>query len=470
MTKKSARVLKRVRIASQGLFLAAFAWIFIRSRDPFAVVQNPFLALDPLIFLTHPVILPLVLGAIGALLAAAVLLGRVFCGWICPMGSLVDLVDLALSPLRRINPVRLDRWEGRTGLARIPPALFILGISAVTAFVMPPLLPFFHPNVWLVRIFSLSWLGLGFLAFLAAAAVFARRLWCVYLCPLGALYGTLGSFSVFGLGIGRCSDCGRCGSCPMQAADSGSRAILAHQCTLCFDYEERCPVEGFAFGVRGRLGGGKRGRAAARAVDPSRRMFLLNAGVLAAGLAVGGLLGTVRRLAGRLAATRLLRPPGVTDEALFLQRCIRCLHCVQSCPTRIIRATGLEAGAASLFTPSLSFEKGGCEYQCQVCQVVCPNAAIPLQTLAQKQAAVIGLAVIDESTCVVFKDRKQCLVCEELCPIPEKAIVFETREAQADAGGVSLRYPVVVPRRCIGCGICQANCPAAPVAITVRRT
>jgi polyferredoxin/Pyruvate/2-oxoacid:ferredoxin oxidoreductase delta subunit len=476
MTTRGARVLKRVRIASQGLFLAAFAWIFIRSRDPFAVVQNPFLALDPLIFLTHPVLSPLVLGTIGALLAAAVLLGRVFCGWVCPMGSLVDLVDLALSPLRRINPVRLDRWGGRKGLARVPPALFILGISAVTAFVMPPLLPFVHPNVWIVRIFSLSWLGLGFLVFVAAAAVFARRLWCVYLCPLGALYGVLGSFSLFGLRIDRCSDCGRCGSCPMEAADPGGRAVLAHQCTLCFDFEERCPVEGFAFGVRRRRAG--RVKAGVRELsptaegrfDPSRRMFLLSAGVLAAGLAVGGLAGAARRLAGRVAGTRLLRPPGVTDEALFLQRCIRCLHCVQSCPTRIIRATGLEAGTPSLFTPGLTFEKQGCEYQCQVCQVVCPNAAIPLQTLAQKKLSVIGLAAIDESTCVVFKDRKQCLVCEELCPIPEKAIVFETRASRTDAGGVSLRFPVVVPRRCIGCGICQANCPASPVAITVRRT
>ncbi len=115
------------------------------------------------------------------------------------------------------------------------------------------------------------------------------------------------------------------------------------------------------------------------------------------------------------------------DEALFLQRCIRCLHCVQSCPTEIIRPTGLEAGSASLFTPRLDFSKAGCDYHCQVCQTVCPNAAIPLQALEQKQRSVIGLASIDETTCVVFAEGKQCLVCEELCPIPEKAIVFGTR-------------------------------------------
>jgi len=109
----------------------------------------------------------------------------------------------------------------------------------------------------------------------------------------------------------------------------------------------------------------------------------------------------------------------VTDEATFLQRCIR-LHCVQSCPTQIIRATGLEAGVSSLFTPSLTFTKQGSDSCCQVCQQVCPNAAIPLQRLEEKQRAVIGLASIGET---------QCLVCEEMCPIPEKAILFEERAA-----------------------------------------
>jgi polyferredoxin len=465
MTRRAAFFLKRARILSQALFFGGFAYVFIRSRDPFAVVQNPFLSFDPLIFLTHPVLAPAVLGAVAALLALAVLMGRVFCGWACPMGSLIELADLILSPLRRVNPVRLDRWGGRAALVRTPPALFLLGLSVVTVFFMPPLLPFLHPNVWIVRIFSLSGLGLGFLAFIVLAAASARRLWCVYLCPLGALYGLLGRYSVFGLRIRDCSGCGRCDACPMEAAESRGRTVLAHQCTLCFDYEERCPVQGFSFGVRPAAAAG----GDASAFSGSRRRFLVQVGALAAGVAAGGALGLLRRVTRGGVNTRLLRPPGVTDEALFIQRCIRCLHCVQSCPTAIIRATGLEGGASSLFTPSLTFAKQGCDYRCQVCQQVCPNAAIPLQRLEEKQRSVIGIASIDETTCVVFKEGKQCLVCEELCPIPEKAILFEDRKARTAAGVVILRYPSVVRSRCIGCGICQAKCPADPVAITVHR-
>ncbi len=167
---------------------------------------------------------------------------------------------------------------------------------------MPPVLPFLHPNVWIVRIFSLSNLGLGFLAFLVLAAAFARRLWCVYLCPLGALYGLLGRVLRVPPADPYCSRCGRCDRCPMGAADAESRAMLAHQCTLCFDYEERCPVEGFAFGLRARARAGRRGEGAS--FDPSRRLFLAQAGTLAAGLAAGGLLGAVRRLPASAPARR----------------------------------------------------------------------------------------------------------------------------------------------------------------------
>ena len=117
-----------------------------------------------------------------------------------------------------------------------------------------------------------------------------------------------------------------------------------------------------------------------------------------------------------------LRPPGVSDEARFVEKCLRCFQCVRSCPNKIIKITGFESGLNNLFTPHLEFHEFGCDYNCQVCQLACPNFAIPLQTLREKQSAKIGLASIDEKLCVVFARDTNCLVCEEFCPVTDKAI------------------------------------------------
>ena len=466
MTSRASKRLKTARICSQVTFAAGFLYVFIRSRDPFSVVPNPFLQWDPLVFLTNPrPALELVLPMTGLLLLA-VALGRVFCGWICPMGGLIELSDFLLSFVRKRNPWTLRSGRSHSFLVRNPPALVLLAATIVTVFTGPSLLPFVHPNVWIVRVCSLSALGIVFLGLVLASSAFGRRLWCVYLCPLGALYGLCARAPLPRLTIARCSRCGACDRCPMQAADGEHRLVLSQQCTLCFDFEHDCATVGFRL-ARVAHGSG---------FDPGRRQFLIAGAGLAGGAIVGGALAGITFLpgghaaAGRAGTTALLRPPGVIDEAGFLRRCIRCHHCIESCPNRIIDPAGLEAGIPSLLTPQLRFDRNGCDFQCQVCQLVCPNQAIPLQTLEDKQRTPIGLAVIDEKKCVVFKDKRPCLVCEEVCPTPVKAIMFPRQERILRASGpATLKYPVVTAGLCIGCGICQANCPADQVAIVVSR-
>ena len=321
------------------------------------------------------------------------------------MGSLIELSDFLLSfVIRTRNPWALrgaGRGPGgpRSFLVRNPPALAVLAATIFTIFTGPGILPWVHPNVWIVRVCSLSMLGIVFLGLVVASSGFGRRLWCVYLCPLGALYGLCARVPLPRLSIARCTRCGACDRCPMQAADGERHSVLAHQCILCFDFEHDCAAEGFRFI-----------RAVRRSeFDPGRRQFLITGASLAAGM-------------------------------------------------------------ASFLTPKLRVDRNGCDFRCQVCQLVCPNQAIPLQTLEEKQRTPIGLAAIDEKKCVVFKDKRPCLVCEEVCPTPEKAIVFEREERiLRSSGPTTLTYPAVVASLCIGCGICQANCPADQVAIVVSR-
>jgi polyferredoxin len=473
MLSRTLKHLKIGRIVSQALFFGLFLFVFIRSLDPFAALENPFLRFDPLIFLTNPEANLAVIAAVAALLFLAILLGRVFCGWICPLGSLIEALDFVLSPLRRRNPVALQHFPKRKLLVRYPASVLLLGAVLVTVFTPAPVLQFLHPNIWIIRIVSLTTLGLVFFGLLLLFSLFARRLWCTYLCPLGALYGLLARIPLFRLRISACNSCGRCDRCPTEAANYREREIMAHQCLVCFDYESECPTQGFRFSLPG-VGSGQGAPAAAGTApasrrttappSPSRRSFLKHGVQLIAGFAVGGLLTGIGYLRRRV--TNLLRPPGVVDEARFVENCLRCLQCVRSCPNQIIKITGGEHGFASLYTPHLEFRPYGCDYFCQVCQQVCPNRAIPLQSLEQKQSTPIGIARIDEKTCVVYKEKLNCLVCEEVCPVPEKAIRYDqTGERTAD--GEPLREPKMVPEACIGCGICEAKCPAEPVAIRV---
>ena len=297
-----------------------------------------------------------------------------------------------------------------------------------------------------------------FLGFLVVLSGFSRRVWCTHLCPLGAFYGLLGSVSLFRLDINRCSSCGTCGTCPTGAADYEKKYVSSFRCILCFDFEHRCPAQGFGYGVR-RL-----------EYDESRRKFLKGtAASFGAAVGAGLIAGTGLSLVDRPKRTNLLRPPGVDDEELFVTRCLRCFQCVRSCPNGIIKITGIEAGLDSLGTPHIEFSEYGCDYYCQVCQTVCPNLAIPLLPLPEKQRARIGLASIDESHCVVYAEGTPCIVCEEFCPIPEKAVKLTVRERRVGGETVLLQYPSVERDLCIGCGMCESRCPARPVAITVSK-
>lgn len=120
----------------------------------------------------------------------------------------------------------------------------------------------------------------------------------------------------------------------------------------------------------------------------------------------------------------------------------------------------LEGGLDSIFTPKLVARTGYCEFNCTLCGQVCPTGALRKLTLTEKHQLKIGNAWFDKDRCLPWAKGIPCMVCEEHCPTPEKAIRFRQGETVNTKGErVMVKQPYIVDELCIGCGICEYKCP-----------
>jgi formate hydrogenlyase subunit 6/NADH:ubiquinone oxidoreductase subunit I len=155
----------------------------------------------------------------------------------------------------------------------------------------------------------------------------------------------------------------------------------------------------------------------------------------------------------------MIRPPGA-NLVDFSALCVRCGACVRVCPTQGLQPSLFEGGVQNVLTPRLVPRLGYCSYGCNACSQVCPTGAIPELELMVKQHTVIGLAAIDQDRCLPWAFSTPCIVCEEACPVESKAIKLEELEAvNAQGETVVLQRPNVIRETCIGCGICEYQCP-----------
>jgi ferredoxin len=312
-----------------------------------------------------------------------------------------------------------------------------------------------------------------FLMFLAALALswVERRLWCRHLCPLGALLGLIGRGALYGRIVDseKCTSCGACErACPMDAIRDGGTSTDTSRCECGLECADACPQNAIRWGFKPRKD---------FEYDPSRRALLKAGGLALAGsfFLVGG-LGRIQR------KISLIRPPGSRAELDFLSTCARCGQCLKVCPTNVLQPSVWEAGPEGMFTPTLDFRRGFCDWNCNECGKVCPTQAIQKLDLPRKQQTVIGRAYVDRSACIPWSEGKECLVCEELCPTPSKAVLLAEGNPVAQGGrpagdndistgegAPKLMLPYVAPELCIGCGVCQYNCPVPNQAAIIVR-
>ncbi len=473
----------------QLIFLALFLLLFVqteyRGRDEINAAVNTFFRVDPLVLVSYLLaakswtwlLLPAVL-----MVVATLLLGRFFCGWICPLGTILDLLT---NRIRKTAPIKALKGNTKYWLLLplLSASLFNLNLSGLLdpiaillrglTFLFYPLLGLTAREGWvelyhligerrdavapaynLVRdnllpfrdtIYPLAFFSAAILLGIIALERFETRNWCRNLCPLGTLLGWLARFSPFSrVPTNLCNDCGQCRElCP---TSFDGDALQKEECILCMECQQGCPHGRVTFRPSLQLKG-------TGPLLPERRLLL-------GGLAGGLLLAVPARFRSPEKDTRLLRPPGVQNEDDFLKKCVRCGECMKVCLKNALYPAAYQAGLEGIYTPLVIPRLGYCEYNCTLCGQVCPTGAIPNLPVAAKRREVIGKAVFDKNHCLPFARKIDCIVCEEHCPIPEKAI--RSREVQTmglDGVLKTVKEPYVVEEICNGCGICENVCP-----------
>jgi len=520
MTIKTVRNLRRI---SQILFLAFFLYLLLQTelkssfetgimeeniRIPYPV--KIFFEFDPLVAVntvlsTHMLYKGLIFSII--LIGLTMILGRFFCGWICPLGTLNHFFSYYKSPHRgkkRLIRNRFKKWQTlkyyilfgmlvtsffttlqiglldplsftfrSIGLSILPAFRYVLGLGLdyLYATEISSLQRLSDLGYFLFGSNLLNYtghlyhigmvLGVIFIVFMFFNQ-YITRFWCRAICPLGALLGIFAKLSLLGLEKNK-DICTHCNLCLLhcQGADEPipGEKWRQHECHLCLNCQAVCPEPGalkFKFFPNN--------AEDIRAISPdlTRRRIVTS-------VAAGAVFLPIMRATDGLNVNynpKLIRPPGSVEEKEFLKRCIRCGECMKVCPTNAIHPTLFEAGLEGVWTPYLIMRIGYCEQNCVLCSQVCPTGAIwqidEEEKLGKKNGkpVKIGLASIDTGRCLPYARDIQCIVCEEHCPTSPKAISLKEIEVTDRNGNkVKLQQPHVDPKLCWGCGICETVCP-----------
>jgi len=496
MMKKRYFRLRVIRICAQIFFLGLFIFLFIKTDytgfDTIEYAVNVFFRINPLLalctILAGKVLISLMIPALLTILLSLIV-GRSFCGWFCPMGTLLDAAH-RVTGWGEIN--KTTRYQKLAVILLLfiivssvlgfpiagyldPFSLLVRGLTqsvypafnhVVTSFfsftytsapqsvnlVTEPLYALMQQTVlpFEQKHYDLALLSFAMLAVLFFLELVQRRFFCRNLCPLGAMIGLVSRLSFMKLkgGDSACGKCHRCREiCRMGAIDE-DRTIRMGNCSFCMECLEKCPRQ--VIGFQSNISVPDR-----QEISLSRRQFL---GTIAAGVLIPPMLDV--RTENQQVVSELIRPPGARQEGEFLSRCVRCAECIQVCIGNALQPTFLQSGIEGIFTPRLVARTGYCEFNCTLCGQVCPTGAIRELSLEEKHVTKIGHAWFDRNMCLPYAKGIPCIVCEEHCPTPDKAIRFRMAEVLDDRGRtVRVKQPYVVDALCIGCGICETKCP-----------
>lgn len=492
---KKYQIIRWLRIFVQIFFFTLFFYLLLGTHFPgrdYIGNVEAFFHFDPLLALatflaSRTVFLSFVFASIT--LVVTFILGKVACGWVCPLGALHQFFSFLFKKTKLHHPKLLKNNQATAWKYYI--LIFLLIGSLFTV----DLVGLFDPFSLLYRSFTTAILPAAILGVSALTGIFYKvhfvtlgdsfaqfvetlavnetffegfflgvlfvgtvllnlkreRFWCRYVCPLGAFLGLGARWNVIKLKVDKkkCTACNLCTiHCETQAVPFPEDEWKSAECVYCATCAAICPTNAISFPV-------KTATERVAKINLSRRRLL-----------VTSLLGIAAVPFFRISPSRarasekLIRPPGALPEEQFLKKCIKCGECMKACPTNALQPALSEAGPEGIWTPVLIPRVGYCEYYCSLCSQVCPTGAIRELTIEEKIRVTIGTAWVDKNRCIPFNLGKSCIVCEEHCPTSPKAIkLLKTETKLADGSIQTPLAPVIDVDLCIGCGICEYKCP-----------
>lgn len=479
-------MVKKIRVGLAILFALAVSLLFL----DFTGTAHAWLGwLAKIQFL--PALLALNAVALVFLVLLTLLLGRVYCSVICPLGVFQDVVSWISgkrkSAKRRFSYSPAKSWV-RYGMLGALAVCFVLGLQSLVGVFDPyaaygrmvavfgaPVYgwvnnllaawaeradsyAFYEVDVWVKTgvTFGLAVATLAVIAFLAWRG---GRTYCNTVCPVGTILGFLSKYSLFRpvIDTSKCSGCGLCArSCKASCINPVAHEIDYSRCVACFDCVDACKKGAVSYKRRV----SKQRSLSGEAVDAGRRTMLTASAVV---LASSAIKAAEKKVDGGLAFIEEKQvperqtpivPPGALSIKNLAARCTACQLCVSACPSQVLRPS---ADLTRLMMPESSFERGYCRPECTRCSSVCPTGAIQPIEKEEKSSIQVGHAVFIKKNCVALRDDVRCGNCARHCPVG--AITMVPSDPSDES---SRKIPAVDENRCIGCGACENLCPARP--------
>ncbi|MBR5803104.1 MAG: 4Fe-4S binding protein [Bacteroidaceae bacterium] len=483
-------MLRKTRIILAAIFYIAITALFL---DFTGTIHAWFGWMAKVQFL--PALLALNVGVVVVLLLLTLLLGRIYCSVICPLGVMQDIFAWfgKKAKKNRYSYSGEKRWL-RLGVLALFVVLMVAGLGVLANLVAPYsaygriagnlLAPiwqwgnnglaylaeraesyaFYETEIWIKSGVTLG-VAVATLLVVGVLAWRGGRTWCNTICPVGTVLGYVAKYSWLKpvIDTEKCNGCGLCArNCKAACINNKEHKIDYSRCVACMDCLGACKkgAISYAHPTKAKAAPATGGE---EAVDTSRRTFLTTTAVVAA---TATLKAQEMKVDGGLAAIEdkmvpdrkaHLVPPGALSAKNLADHCTACQLCVAACPNGVLTPS---TKLTRLMQPEMTYERGYCRPECTKCSEVCPTGAIRPITREDKSSTQIGHAVWVEKNCINTQGKDSCDNCMRHCPVGAIQMVPANGGGGGRRGG--RRVPAVNVERCIGCGACEHLCPARP--------